>query len=60
MLAAYHLKLWRQHVWLYPKQPRDAAFYATVSELIALYAQPLHHHGTRPACSVALDEFPPQ
>ena len=26
MLAAHHLKPWRQHVWLSPKQPRDAAF----------------------------------
>jgi len=41
MLAAHQLQPWRQHVWLYPKQPRDAAFYATVSELIALYTQPL-------------------
>ena len=41
MLAAHQLKPWRQHVWLYPKQPRDAAFYATVSELIALYTRPL-------------------
>jgi hypothetical protein len=41
ILAAHQLKPWRQHVWLYPKQPRDAAFYATVSELITLYTQPL-------------------
>jgi len=41
ILASHQLKPWRQHVWLYPKQPRDAAFYATVSELIALYTQPL-------------------
>jgi hypothetical protein len=41
ILAAHHLKPWRQHVWLYPKQPRDAAFYATVSELIDLYTRPL-------------------
>jgi transposase len=26
ILAAPQLKPWRQHVWLYPKQPRDAAF----------------------------------
>jgi hypothetical protein len=26
ILAAHHLKPWRQHVWLDPKQPRDAAF----------------------------------
>ncbi len=41
MLTAPQLKPWRQHVWLYPPQPRDAAFYATVSELIALYTRPL-------------------
>ncbi len=41
ILAAHHLKPWRQHVWLYPKQPRDAAFYATVSALIELYTRPL-------------------
>ena len=41
LLAAHQLKPWRQHLWLYPKQPRDAAFYATVSELIALYTRPL-------------------
>jgi transposase len=39
ILAAHQLKPWRQHVWLYPKQPRDAAFYATVSELIDLYTR---------------------
>jgi hypothetical protein len=42
MLAAHHLKPWCPHVWFYPKQPRDAAFYATVSELIDLYTRPLH------------------
>jgi transposase len=41
ILAAHQLTPWRQHVWLYPKQPRDAAFYATVSELIDLYTRPL-------------------
>jgi transposase len=42
ILAAHQLKPWRHHVWLNPKQPRDAAFYATVSELIDLYTRPLH------------------
>jgi transposase len=42
ILATHQLKPWRQHVWLNPKQPRDAAFYATVSELIDLYTRPLH------------------
>jgi transposase len=41
ILAAHQLMPWRQHVWLYPKQPRDAAFYATVSELIELSTRPL-------------------
>ena len=34
ILVCHHLKPWRHHLWLYPKKPRDAAFYATVSELI--------------------------
>jgi hypothetical protein len=38
--AAHPLKPWRPHVWLYPKQPRDIAFYATVSERIDLYTRP--------------------
>jgi hypothetical protein len=41
ILAAHQLKPWRQHVWLYPKQPREATFYATVSELIDLYTRPV-------------------
>ena len=41
LLASHHLKPWRHHLWLYPKKPRDAAFYATVSELIELYTRPL-------------------
>jgi hypothetical protein len=41
ILDAHQLKPWRQHVWLYPKQPRDAAFYATVAELSELYTRPL-------------------
>jgi hypothetical protein len=41
ILAAHQLKPWRQPVWLYPKPPWDAAFDATVSELIALYTRPL-------------------
>lgn len=31
----------RHHLWLHPKQPRDAAFYATISKLIDLYTRPL-------------------
>jgi hypothetical protein len=41
MLAAHQLKPWRQHVWLYPTPPRDAAFSATVSALMDLYTRPL-------------------
>jgi transposase len=41
ILAAHQLKPWRHHLWLYPKHPRDAGFYATVSELIDLYTRPL-------------------
>jgi hypothetical protein len=41
ILASHQLKPWRHHLWLYPKHPRDSAFYATVSELIDLYTRPL-------------------
>jgi transposase len=41
ILTAHQLKPWRHHVWLYPKRPREAAFYVTVSALIALYTRPL-------------------
>jgi transposase len=37
ILAAHQLKPWRHHLWLHPKHPRDANFYATVAELIDLY-----------------------
>src|SRR5918992_2035617 len=41
ILACHHLKPWRHHLWLHPKRPRDAAFYATILELIDLYTRPL-------------------
>ena len=41
ILAAPQLQPWRQHIWLYPQQPRDAAFSATVLALIELYTRPL-------------------
>lgn len=41
LLAAHQLKPWRQHLWLYPKQPRDAAFSATVAERLGRYTRPL-------------------
>jgi DNA-binding Lrp family transcriptional regulator len=41
ILAAHQLEPWRHHLWLHPKHPRDAAFYATVAELIDLYTRHL-------------------
>jgi hypothetical protein len=41
ILAAHQLKPWRHHLWLHPKQPRDATFYATITELTDLYTRPL-------------------
>jgi hypothetical protein len=42
ILASHQLKPWRHPLWLYPKHPRDSAFYATVSDLIDRYTRPLH------------------
>lgn len=39
ILASHQLKPWRHHLWLYPKQPRDVTFCATVSELIQVCRQ---------------------
>ena len=41
ILAAHQLKPWRHQLWLHPKHPRDATFYATVAELIDLYTRHL-------------------
>jgi DDE superfamily endonuclease len=41
ILAAPQLKPWRHHLWLHPTHPRDAAFSATVAELIDLYTRHL-------------------
>jgi hypothetical protein len=41
ILAAHQLKPWRHHLWLHPKHPRDASFYATVAEWMDLYPRPL-------------------
>jgi transposase len=41
ILAAPHLQPWRHHLWLYPKPPRAADFYATVADVIDLYTRPL-------------------
>jgi hypothetical protein len=40
MLAAHQRKPWRHQVWRPPTQPRDAACYPTISELLALYPRP--------------------
>src|ERR671918_2922702 len=40
ILASHQLKPWRHHLWLYPKTPRDAAYSATIAELIDLYTRP--------------------
>jgi transposase len=41
ILDAHQLKPWRQHYWLSPKVPRDAAFAAQVGHIIDLYTRPL-------------------
>lgn len=44
ILASHKLKPWRIHMWLSPKAPRDAEFYARVQEIIDLYTRPLGEH----------------
>jgi hypothetical protein len=39
ILATHQLKSWRHHLWLYPRHPRDAEFYATVAAVIDLYTR---------------------
>jgi transposase len=41
ILEHHHLKPWRQHLWLSPAVPRDAAFAAAVREISDLYTRPL-------------------
>jgi transposase len=41
ILRSHKLKPWRHHLWLHPRKPRDAVFYATVSDIIDLYTRPL-------------------
>jgi transposase len=43
-LAAHRLKPWRQHLWLHPRAPRDAAFAAQVRAVAALLTRPLAAH----------------
>jgi transposase len=51
-LAAHQLQPWRHHLWLYPKYPRDAEFYATVADVLALYTRLLRDD----AIVLSLDE----
>jgi hypothetical protein len=44
MLAARRLKPWRQHVWLHPRSPRDAAFAERVRAVADLLTRPLAAH----------------
>lgn len=41
ILFSHKLKPWRHHMWLYPKEQRDAEFYQKISEIIDLYTRPL-------------------
>ena len=41
ILAGHALKPWRHHLWLHPKVPRDAAFFACVAALCLLLTRPL-------------------
>src|ERR1700683_3712048 len=41
ILQAHQLKPWRQHLWLSPKVPRDAAFAASVQRVCDLYTREL-------------------
>ena len=41
ILASQRLKPWRQHVWLHPRSPRDAAFVAQVRAVAELLTRPL-------------------
>lgn len=44
ILQAHQLKPWRQHLWLSPKAPRDAAFAAAVQNVCDLYTRELLPH----------------
>jgi hypothetical protein len=41
VLATNQLKPWRQHSWLSPRIPRDAAFAAAIKDIVSLYTRPL-------------------
>jgi transposase len=44
ILAHHQLKPWRHHLWLSPNTPRDAEFYARVSDVVSLYTRRLRKH----------------
>jgi transposase len=44
ILVHHQLKPWRHHLWLSPNTPRDAEFYARVSEVVTLYTRRLRTH----------------
>jgi hypothetical protein len=44
ILADHRLKPWRQHVWLHPRSPRDAAFAERVRAVADLLTRPLAAH----------------
>ena len=44
ILETHQLKPWRQHLWLSPKVPRDAAFAASVQNVCHLYTRELLPH----------------
>jgi hypothetical protein len=41
MLAHHQLKPWRQHLWLSPQGPREAAFAAQIHAIVPRYTRPL-------------------
>jgi hypothetical protein len=41
IVAHHQLQLWRQHLWLSPRVPRDTACAAPVQEMVPLYPRPL-------------------
>ena len=41
ILVHHKLKPWRYHLWLSPNTPRDAEFYARVSDVVSLYTRRL-------------------
>jgi hypothetical protein len=44
ILVHHQLKPWRHHLWRLPHTPRDAEFYARVSDMVSLYTRRLRTH----------------